>query len=108
MQRCDRLKAAAAVTSTGAQAVWSLSIAETQLAGHNHSGAPADAVVEIEHVRIVHANAAVGDEAADRARIIGAVNRVFPTAAERQGGRPHGIARAAAWNDIRQRGLIVL
>ena len=56
----------------------------------------------------MHANAAVGDEAADRARVIGAVNRVFPTAAERQGGRPHGIARAAAWNDIRQRGLIVL
>jgi hypothetical protein len=35
------------------------------LAGHHHSRAPADPVVEVQHVRIVHANAAVGDEAAD-------------------------------------------
>src|SRR5262249_17413035 len=30
--------------------------------------------------------------------------RVFPAAAEHQGGCPHRIARASAWNHIRQRG----
>jgi len=34
-------------------------------AGHNHRRSPADAVIEIEHVRVVHANATVGDKAAD-------------------------------------------
>src|SRR5262249_30025881 len=78
------------------------------LAGHDHRRAPADAVIEIEHVRVVHANAAIRDEAADRSRVVGAVNGVFPASAERQGGRTHGIARASAWNYIRQRGLVAL
>ena len=33
---------------------------------------------------------------------------VFSAAAERQGGRSHGIARASARNHIRQRGLVAL
>ena len=45
------------------------------------------AVIEVEHVRIAHANAAV-DEAADRAGVSGAVDGVFPAAAERQGRPP--------------------
>jgi hypothetical protein len=41
-------------------------ISDPASAQHDHRGAPADAVVEIEHVRVVHANAAVGHEAAFR------------------------------------------
>src|SRR3954463_15134282 len=45
-------------------------LGEPRLAGHHHSGSPAHAVVEIEHIRVVHADAAIGHEAADRARLI--------------------------------------
>src|SRR6516225_8224593 len=48
------------------------------------------------------------DEAADRSRVVGAVNGVFPASAEHQGGRTHGIAGASARNHIRQRGLVAL
>src|SRR5215471_12250555 len=78
------------------------------LAAHDHRCAPADAVIEIEDVRIVHADAAVGDEAADRARVVGAVDGVFPAAAQRHGSRAHGIAWASARNHTRQRGLVAL
>src|SRR5262249_4067011 len=81
---------------------------EPSSAGHDDGRSPTDAVIEIEHVRIVHANAAVGDEAADRAWVVGAVNGVFPAAAERHGGGPHGIAPASAWNHVRQRGFVAL
>src|SRR5436853_364391 len=74
-------------------------------AGHDHSRAPANTVVEIEYVCVVHANAAVGDKAADRAWVIGAVNGVLP-AAESHGGCPHRIARAPARNNIRQPRLV--
>src|SRR4051795_9502336 len=57
-----------------------LSSVEPISAGHHDSGAPAHAIVEIENIRVVHADAAVGHEAADRARLIGAMDGVFPTA----------------------------
>src|SRR5262245_42825569 len=81
---------------------------EPSSAGYDDRRAPADAVVEIEHVRIVHADAAVGDEAADRAWVVGAVNGVFPAAAERHGGGSHGIARASTRDHVRQRRLVAL
>src|SRR5438270_11837665 len=65
----------------------------------------ADPVVEIEDVRIVHADAAVGDEAADRAGVVGAVNGVLP-GAQRQGSGAHGILRRAARDQIGQIRLV--
>src|SRR5258707_15642736 len=70
-------------------------------AGHHNSGSPAHAVVEIENIRVVHADAAIGHEAADRARLIGAMNGVFPTA-QRHRRRAHGIAGGAARYHVRQ------
>src|SRR6478672_2416978 len=80
-------------------------VSDPASAQHDHRGAPADAVVEIEHVRVVHANATIGHEAADRARLIGAMDGVF-AAAQRHGSRAHGVARRAAWNHARQRRLV--
>src|SRR2546429_8859501 len=62
--------------------------------------------VEIMIVSIVQVNPAVGDEAADRARVVGPVDGVFAAAAERQGSRSHRIAGSSAWNHIRQRRLV--
>ena len=55
------------------------------LAGDDHRRADADAAVQIGDVLVVHPDAAVGDEAADRARIVGAVDGVF---AARQASAP--------------------
>src|SRR5437763_1225737 len=71
---------------------------------HHHAGADPDALVEIEHIGVVHADAAVGDEPADRTRHIGAVNRVL-AAIERHGGLAHRVPRAAARDHLRQGGL---
>jgi hypothetical protein len=48
---------------------------------------------------VVHPDAAVRYEAADRARPIGAVDGVL-SAAQRHGGNPHGIVRRAASDDV--------
>ncbi len=52
--------------------------------------ADADAAVEIDHILIVHADAAVGDEAADRARRVGAVDGVFAARQVSARRRPSG------------------
>src|SRR5205085_6290300 len=79
----------------------------TALARDHHLGADADAFVEIEHVGVVHADATIGYEPADRARYVGAVDGVL-AAAERQGGLAHRVARTAARDQVRQGRLVAL
>ena len=68
--------------------------------------ADADAAIEVGHVLVVHAEAAVGDKAADRARRVGAVDGVF-AAAQGERRRAHGIARRAAGNHVRQPRIVL-
>ena len=56
---------------------------------------------------IVHPDAAIGDEAADRSRRVGAVDGVFADA-ERHRGRAHRIARRAAADHVRHARLVAL
>src|SRR5262245_3042189 len=79
---------------------------ELPSAGHDHRRTRAYAVVEIQHVRIVHADATVRHETADGSRIVSAMDGVFSATAQRHGCRAHGIGRTAAWNDTRQGGLV--
>src|SRR6516165_7598858 len=76
------------------------------LSRHHDRRAKPDASIEVEDVRIVHADAAVGDLAPDRAGIVGAVDGVL-AGAERERGCAHGIAAAAAGDHIRQVRLVV-
>src|SRR5450755_886430 len=46
----------------------------------DHRRADIDPAIELADVAIVHADTAVRDEAADRARIVGAVNGIFAAA----------------------------
>ena len=77
------------------------------LSGDHDRGAEADPAIKIKDVRILHADAAIGDEPADRRRVVGAMDGVF-TLTERERGCPHGVSAAAAGNDIRQVRLVVL
>ena len=61
-------------------------------------GADGDALVEIRDVGVEHADAAVRDEAADRARRIGAVDGIL-TVRKRQRGYAHWISRRTAGDD---------
>src|SRR5262249_37710856 len=76
-----------------------------KLAHHHDRRADAHAAIKIGDVLVVHADTAVGHEAADRVRRVGAVDGVF---AARQGHRrdAHRIARAAARDYVRQPGLV--
>jgi hypothetical protein len=47
------------------------------LPGDHDRGAEADPAIKIKDVRIVHADAAIGDEPADRRRVVGAMDGVF-------------------------------
>ena len=69
-------------------------------ARHDHRRADADAIEQIGDVLVVHADAAIGDEAADRARIVGAVDGVV-AAGQRQRRDAHRIVRRAAGDDLR-------
>ncbi len=72
----------------------------------NHDArADADAAVELHDVFVIHANATVRHETADRARRIGAVDGIF-TAGQRHGRRSHRVMGGAAWNDARQRPVV--
>src|SRR4051794_1209756 len=53
-------------------------------AGHHDRGSYADALIEVQHILIVHADAAIGYEATDRARPIRPVDRIL-AAREGQG-----------------------
>src|SRR5271169_6586902 len=68
-------------------------------------GADADTIVEILDVLVVHADTAVRDEMADRARLVGAVNGVL-AAREHHGCIAHRIARRAGRNHIWQVRLV--
>ena len=46
---------------------------------HHDRGAEADTTVEVGDIGVQHPEAAIGDEASDRARRVGAVDRVFAT-----------------------------
>src|ERR1700735_4520898 len=72
---------------------------------HHHGGAVADPGEQVGDVLVVHADAAIGHEAADRAWLVGAVDGVF---AARQGHcrDAHGIMRGAAGNHRRQIRLV--
>ena len=81
------------VTATGRSTGW-LRIFEFQgLPRHHYARADAHPAVQIHNVLVVHADAAVGDEAADRARRIGAVDGVFTAAGERHRRGAHWIMR---------------
>src|SRR6516162_2865910 len=82
-----------------ASAAYSVRRNRQALPRHDHRRAEADPSVKVEDVGIVHADAAAGHEAADRARVVGAVNGIL-AGAQRQRGGAHGIAPAAARNDI--------
>src|SRR5947209_17662194 len=77
----------------------------TALARDHHLGADADAFVEIEHIGVVHADATIGYEPADRARYVGAVDSVLATA-ERERRLAHRIARTAARDQVRDGRLV--
>jgi len=64
----------------------------TVSAGYDHRGADRNAAVEIGNVGVEHADAAVGDEAADGARHVGAVDGVLP-AGKRHRRHAHGVLR---------------
>src|SRR5258708_37107825 len=49
-------------------------------ARHHDSRPPAHAAVQIQDIRVEHADAAVGHEASDRAGLLGAVDTLFPAA----------------------------
>ena len=53
--------------------------------------AEADASVEVEDVRVVHADAAIGHVAADRAWAVGTVDAGMRTAFINRRGRPFGM-----------------
>src|ERR1700728_2985914 len=55
------------------------------LARHHHARADADAIVQIGDVGVMHADAAVRHEFADRAFIVGAVDGVLAAAGQRHG-----------------------
>src|SRR6185369_1851816 len=65
----------------------------------SHGRSDRYALIEIRDIVVEHADAAIGHEAADRARHVGAVNGVF-AAGQRHRGDAHGVARRAAGNDI--------
>src|SRR5215472_7769758 len=72
---------------------------------NHHARADTDAAIEVHNVCVVHAYAAVRHESANRARRVGAVDRIF-TAGQRHGRRSHRVMRGAAWNDARQRRVV--
>src|SRR6185312_9196791 len=74
---------------------------------HHHRRADRDAAVEVADVGVVHADAAIRDEAADRVRPVGAVDGIF-AAGERHRGNPHRVVRRAARNQIRDARDVVL
>src|ERR1700738_361086 len=74
---------------------------------YDNGRAQADSSIEIENVGVVHSDAAVGDIAANRARIVGAVDGVL-AAGKRHRRGAHGVSPAAAGNDVRQIWLVVL
>src|SRR6266545_7772901 len=66
---------------------------------HDYRRADAHPLEKVEDVLIVHADAAIGDEAADGAWHVGAMDRVLP-AAQGERGRAHGIGRRSAGNHV--------
>ena len=58
----------------------------------DHRGADGDTVIQIGDILVVHADAAVGHEAADRIRLVGAVDGVI-AARQRHRGNAHRIGR---------------
>src|SRR5690349_66823 len=59
----------------------------------------------MDDVRIVHADASVGDESPDRLRPVRPVDRVL-IAIESQGPCPHGIVRGPSGDNVRQPWII--
>src|SRR5713226_4177862 len=66
-----------------------------------------DTLVKVGDIVIQHADAAIGHETADRARHVGAMDRIF-SAGQRHRGDAHRISRRAAGNDARHRRLVML
>src|SRR5947207_3027939 len=78
-----------------------------ELAGDDHGCADAHALVQVDDILIVHTDAAIRDEAADRVRPVGPVNGIL-TAAQGQGCGAHRIARRTARNDVGQPRVVAL
>jgi endonuclease YncB( thermonuclease family) len=72
---------------------------------HDDARPDTDAPVQILDVLVVHADAAIRDEMADRSGVIGAVNGVF-AAGKRHCRNAHRIARRAAGDNFREVGLV--
>src|SRR5262245_59842911 len=64
-------------------------------------------MVEIGDIGVQHADAAIGDEAADRARHVCAVDGIF-AAGQRHRRDAHRILRRTAWDHIGHVGLVAL
>src|SRR5208282_2054026 len=75
------------------------------LPGHDYGCADAHPLVQVDDVGIVHADAAVGDEPADRARRVGAVDRVLAAIEGHRRG-PHRVLRRSPGDDVGQRWLV--
>src|SRR5262245_48756791 len=73
----------------------------------NNRRAHAHARVPVHNVLVIHPKTSVRDEAADRSRIVGAVDGVLAAATECQGCRTHRVRRAATRNDRRQPGIVL-
>src|SRR5579871_5110906 len=74
---------------------------------HHHGRAGRHTSEQLEHVFIVHADAAVRDEAADRGAIVGAMDGIFAATQPHRRG-PHRIIWCAPGNDIRQPWIFAL
>src|ERR1019366_1440928 len=73
---------------------------------HAESRAETDLLVQIQNILIVHADASMGHEPADRAGIVGPMDCVFAAAAQGHRRGPHRVARTAARDDSRQPGIV--
>src|SRR5262249_32774305 len=74
---------------------------------HDDGRADGNALVEIGNIVVQHADAAIGDEAADRTRHVGAVDGIF-AAGERHGGDAHRIARRTSGDHVGHLRLVAL
>src|SRR5213082_1942879 len=68
---------------------------------HNHCASKADTAIEIEHIRVEHPNAAIGNGSADRSWIVRAVDRGFATSQENY-RRTQRVVRRATRDHRRQ------
>jgi hypothetical protein len=73
---------------------------------HQHLGADAHPIEQVDDVLVEHADAAICREVPDRVRAVRAVDGVLLAAGQRQRARSHRIARRAAGDDVGQARIV--